>query len=270
MISLYKNIVTNYGEEVYIKYLNDIHVGYINTDYQRLANDIQKIQDNNNFYWVGGGDYLEAINKKDKRHLTSDEAKFLWGKNDILKVQKEYFIDSVLPIKDKCLAFLEGNHEQNMLEYHDRDVASELAKDLDIESKFLGYCGYLVLRFEVSGKTRMSVPIFLHHGYGYSVRPGSLATTLERVFIYNNCQVALLGHHHHRLDIEMTVLNPRGSYVEKQQKVAAYCGGYRESYSLTNKPERGYESEKGFPPNIPGGYILTINPTHRTIKLVKD
>lgn len=270
MITLYKTIdVPDSDTPIYIRNVTDIHAGCRFTDYSKLKKDIQAIKDNDNYYWVGGGDYGEFIDYKDRRFKASEVAEFMHGKDDLIATQLGFLGDILHPVNDKCLALVEGNHEVNASKYLGRDISDELSSSFGLNDSFLGWRGFVVLRFKVYGKIRFSLTIFLCHGIGSGRTIGGHAGYLHRYFSNYDADIILAGHRHQRVDIENVRIVHRGSGIEKRIQYAALCGAYR-CGSMSGEKDRAYESVAEYVPTVPGGYLIKVLPVQRKVALVKD
>lgn len=270
MKTLVKKMAAEGSMAIRIRYINDVHVGHRDVDYKKFENDIKTIRDNENHYWIGGGDYCEFFNRRDKRHSADNETDFCHGKTDIVQAQIDYFCDMIRPIMPKCLGIVEGNHENSMMVTYERDVTYEMLRMLDPGNQlFLGIAGFINLSFSFNDKRRRNVAIFCHHGYGGGVLKGGHALALERVFMWYDCDVALLGHRHIRMDIENIYQRPCGNGSQSQIRLAAFGGAYK-SQNEENIPDRSWETKRGFPPNVPKGYVLEVIPMYKEMKLIKD
>lgn len=271
MRTLNKKINVGAGDTIKIRYINDVHIGHRDVDYKKFENDIKTIKEGgDHYYWIGGGDFCEFFNRRDKRHSADNEADFCHGQTDIVRTQIDYFCDHINPIMPKCLGIVEGNHENSMMVTYERDVTYEMLRLVDPGAHlFLGVAGFIQLSASTNGHRRCTVSIFCHHGYGGGVLKGGHALALERVFMWYDCDVALMGHRHIRMDIENIFQAPSGGGSVSRMRLAAFCGAYK-AQNEDNIPDRSWETKRGFPPNVPKGYILEINPYFKELKLVKD
>jgi hypothetical protein len=254
---------------VRIKPLFDIHAGHRHVDYKKFEHICKEIKNDPNYYAIGGGDYGEFINRKDRRHQESMVANFCLGVDDVAKKQQEYLLDHLEPIKDKFIALLRGNHENTIQKHYGYDIMSRITAGLNAYERYLGFGGFVRLKFFLYGKLTSTFVFYLHHGFGGGRLAGGHALTLQRQFLWNDADVILLGHRHIKHRIEMQVRKPVGSRVLTLQKVAAFCGAFK-SDSISNDVTESWEDEKGFPPNSSGGYIVDISPYHKFVRIVED
>ena len=103
--------------------LTDVHCGARACDEKLFRQKIDEIAADPHAYWVGGGDYVDAICRAgDKRYHELTIAPWLYGKNDVMGRQRDRFVEMVAPIANKCLAMASGNHEFAAEKWYDRDL----------------------------------------------------------------------------------------------------------------------------------------------------
>lgn len=268
MINIVRTIKAESSDDlIRIRYLNDLHVGYKYVDYKKIERDVEEIKNDPNMYWIGGGDYGEFIDYKDRRFKGDEVANFVLGSGDIVQTQLDYLDSLFVPIRGKCLGLIEGNHEGSISKSTGRDVSKEIEKM--VGAKLLGWRGFITLRFMVFGKTRHSTIIYADHGHGSARTAGGHVGMLERSFRSYDADIILVGHRHQRYDIESIQIAPCGASIKRRIRYAALCGAYRGT-CIPGIPERSYEAVAGYEPSVPGGYVVNIMPVKKKIALVKD
>lgn len=252
--------------------LFDLHVGNSACDEVLLKRTVDDIADDPLCWWIGGGDYCDFINRKDRRYRETSTASWLWGVNDIAERQIERLTDLLKPIKDKCLGLLKGNHEDSVLQHYERDVYSRLVDRVKPDAGtpvMLGWQGFLRLKTRnlmSTGAVARSwmVTIYLHHGYGGGRMEGGDALALGRVFKNYDCDIALMGHRHKKISISQIQLSPgqRSKKVRERYQVAAFCGSFLRGYS----EDEVYPESKGLPPLPVGAIEIMLHPDKRVVK----
>lgn len=259
-------------------HLTDIHLGHSACDEQLLQEDIQRIADDENAYWGGGGDYIDAISRKgDKRFMESSLAAWLHGQNDVCGEQVRRFVELVKPIAHKCLYLLTGNHEDALLQYNDRDVYKDIcygvaaAAGKSAEALALGWEGFVGLTFKRgkhsggSGQyhDKYDLMLYSHHGSGGGRKLGGHALRMEEILLTYTCDLALLGHRHIQQIDKKFVVTPGKERAELKARVGVWCGSYLGSYIEADAggfPRGNYPQYKQLPPNATGGVSIEIEP----------
>lgn len=176
------------------------------------------------------------------------------------------------PIKDRVIGMLEGNHETAIRKYMDRSIASEIAKELGISGKLLGYQGFVQWAFKrrsVGPKTSSSacVIIHAHHGYQGGRRSGALIneSQLEKSR-YPSADIIMRGHAHQRLGNVFDAVVP-GRYHVRDAPWAYVCTGTyklgRVDTTINEAHHDTWEATKGFHPKSRGRLgppVITVTP----------
>lgn len=252
--------VTN-DDHISIIPVADVHGGSITCNERHFEAVVKRIQDTPNMYWVGMGDYLEAINRSDPRFDPRGLAKWI-GVHDLVDLgakQRDWFLDRILPIADKCLGLLGGNHEAAMLKWYERDVFFEIVAAIKQasgrESKLaLPYEGYVNLHMYRSDKRERGSRVVLnvHHGFGGGKLAGAKALNLQRWLWTHECDVAVFGHLHNLTAQKEAVeyVNGAGN-IRQRERFGCYAGAFM--------GRADYAVRKGFFPLPFGGVEIKIH-----------
>lgn len=210
--------------------------------------------------WIGMGDYGDWINRKDPRFKECAEASWLHGHNDLVKVQRDWIVAALEPIKDKCIGMVKGNHEETMEQHSERDVYGTLCEKMGATEQnplALSYAGFIRLVFDLTKTSRFTLDIFATHGWWGGRLHGNGALNLERLAGWVDAQVIFAGHDHKLKDIARVVVKPiRGGGVEYMTQVGASCGAFLDGAD--------YAEKSVFEPTPHGFQKLTVWPdSHR-------
>lgn len=221
--------------------IGDVHIGHAACNEAAFMADVERIRTDQNAYWIGIGDYIDAISRKgDKRYVETSLAPFLRDGPDPIGRQARRFISLVEPIAHKCLGLGIGNHEAAVLDHADRDVYLEIvrgiadAADRRIRDLAYGWETFITLKFrrgtaDSYGGTRRIV-VYTHHGSGGGRKQGGHALRMEEVLLTYECDLALLGHRHIRQVVNKTSVAPKGRGITYKERIGVWCGSYLEAY----------------------------------------
>ena len=172
------------GDQFELWGLGDFHAGAPDFDEAALRKDVKAIAANPLARVVLMGDYGDLIDPRRDRRADSQpiperyrDAMFAEG--GIPTETVAHVCELLEPIKDRVIGMLEGNHEMTVRKSMDRSIASEIAKELDISGKLLGYGGFVHWAFKRRShgdKPKSSgcvCTIHAHHGYQAGRRPGA-------------------------------------------------------------------------------------------------
>jgi len=132
----------------------------------------------------------------------------------------------IIPLNDIFYQKCQITHDNKIL-YRDWIWKLFLLRVFDAYDKYLGFDGFIRVLFRVSGKTELTTTIYVHHGYGGGRLAGGHALTLQRAFLWNQADVALMGHRHIRARHESIYNKPVGNKVLTLSRVSAFCGTFK-------------------------------------------
>jgi len=225
------------GDTFTIVPLADIHLGNAASDEKLFGSVVQRIRDDPDCYWVGLGDYCEFINRSDKRFSVTALADWLRVEHlaDLARAQRDRFLDYVLPIADKCLGLVSGNHETAIKKYYERDIHYEIVQAIKQAAGHppeyrlgLDVCGWMLLVFMRDGvRTRRSLKLYLHHGFVGGKLAGAKALNMQRWLWTHDADLVLFGHSHNTgVQVEAVEGLSRGGKVTYSHRMGAYAGTF--------------------------------------------
>jgi predicted phosphodiesterase len=229
--------------------LGDVHIGNRACDETLFASVVKRIKDDPTAYWIGMGDYADFVNRSDKRFSVTSLADWLKVEHlgDLAKAQRDRYLDHVLPIADKCLGLVGGNHERAIKRYYERDIHAEIVTAIKQAAGHppefrlgLDYCGWLQLFFRVDDKhTRGRTDIYLHHGFVGGKLAGAKALNMQRWLWSHDADLVLFGHSHNTgVQVEAVEEITRYGTVRYQHRIGAYAGTFMRGAEYAQ--EKGY------------------------------
>ena len=170
-------------ENIFLVGLFDIHIGNRFFDEKLFLETVKMIEENDNIYWIFGGDGLE--------NNTKNSVRSVYEQTMPPSEQKKYLENKTQKIAHKCLGAIEGNHEA----ISSRDVDISLISDI---AKNTWKCPYnmnsilLYLKVGVNYYT-----ICMRHGSGGGSTSGAkLNSAIKTQNIVSNAQIYFTGHTH--------------------------------------------------------------------------
>jgi hypothetical protein len=266
-------------------FLTDLHIGARACDEAKLKADIQTIKDDPNGYWIGGGDYIDAIARKgDKRYLESTLAIWIHGRDDVIGQQVRYTAAALKPIAAKCLGLVDGNHERAALKYGDRDAYGDIVRYVASYGKqepaalTLGTHGFMQLSISRKTGAKGSIAntwllsIYLHHGFGGGRLPGGHALQMGRTMAEYRADLILMGHRHVSMVLPRTYTRVNGKgEVETGQQLGIWGPSYLRAYVQPSKGDDEhlldtYSEEAGYSAQPTGMTLITLHPMERRME----
>lgn len=170
-------------ENIFLIGLFDIHIGNPFFEEKLFLQTIKLIEENDNIYWIFGGDGLENNIKNSVRSVYEQCMPPM--------EQKKYLENKTAKIANKCLGAIEGNHES----ISTREVGISLIEDI---AKNIWKCPYspnsLLLYLKI-GVNYYS--IFMRHGSGSSgTSAGKINSSVRTQNAVSNAQIYFTGHTH--------------------------------------------------------------------------
>ena len=237
--------------------LGDIHRGNPWMDEKCFYRTLDWIQEND-CYVILMGDYGECINAKDPRHdYNALDGKYPTPDKQYMKIEED-----LMPIKDKVLFMLEGNHEANFWRRHNHNYTSAIAHRLGVP--YTGISGYLLLKFwRKTGKShdRRTLEVYAHHGWaggrtaGYQVK---VIHDLRKIF--PNAHAYLMGHNHQlgeALPRTYLYVDKRTEEIREFTQHFFFTGSYIKGHE---KGKGSYVEARAYHPTMIGSPIIEIQP----------
>lgn len=266
---LKKKIACNWGDDITIFFLGDVHEGSANHAEKEFNESVdiikQELDKNPHAYWIGIGDYVDAINHRDPRFNPLELARKYEFKDlaNLCAKQTEYFYDKIKSISHRCLALLYGNHEESYVRHNAFDPVQLLQylimKDSNEECSpfILGYTGIITLSIDVKGH-RFKYDIALSHGAGGGgFREGYGINKVHDVFRWYDADCYVMGHIHRMMTDTQQRIYTQNEELKRKRILYGTNGCYMFKSSIGT---RGYFEGKPSPESSIGFLRLDIKP----------
>jgi predicted phosphodiesterase len=233
--------------------ISDVHVGHVDHDKKLFRNTVKWIKDND-AYTILLGDIIDGISQHDRRYENNSIAdEFKPYLDNLHYRQCEVFIKDIMPIKDKIIGIMGGNHEQKVKDQFGFDPISVIAQKL--EKPILTDPGYLIIKFHDEKATKV-YKIFCSHGNWMGGRKrGSKINNMEDKMSDFEFDMLCAGHTHdkwvstRKQIIPIVGRNNKITIIEKR-KTFINTGSFMSTY--TNSNHDTWASRKIFSPQSAG------------------
>jgi len=200
-----REFIVELTDETNFYFIGDIHEGNVNHAEPEFKKAVQIIKDDPNGYWIGLGDYVEAITLDDRKRFNPITIAKKYGIRDLKDLpykQMEVVYSRFQPIEDRCIALLIGNHEESYIKHNHSDIYSRFVEMFTPRPRKMGYVGFLKLKFKrKDGKNLFTTVVALNHGDGGGgFREGYPINKLWDVFRWVDADVSIMGHTHRLLE----------------------------------------------------------------------
>jgi len=230
--------------------IGDIHWGNNNVDKKMLNNVIKYVKEHR-CYWIGMGDYGDAIIPDDRRfNLDTIDAEYNTPKAQY-KAIKELF----RPIANKCLGLADGNHDYLHWIKHQHNYVEELAEDLGVP--YLQIDCFLRFYFK---RYNTNFDVYAHHGWtGARTKGGKINRIYDLEQIFPMCNLYVMGHMH---DLGLTD-KKINLWVDDDMKIRdkisyfLFSGSFLKGYVAD---QISYVEEKTYRPSVLGSPVLSVTP----------
>ena len=190
------------NEPTIIYFLSDIHMGSANMQEQAFSKAVKMIAADK-AYWVGLGDYVDAINHKDPRFNPSEISKRfnISDLADLPNKQVRALAEILSPIAGKCLGLIAGNHEDAYKRHNGFDVNAMLCELLKADN--LKQKAFIAVTHERYCNSKDKYPkavthtlCVCHGAGGGGMREGYPVNKTYDVFRYDIADAHIQGHMH--------------------------------------------------------------------------
>ena len=253
-----ERVISENGQPVDYVFLGDLHIGSGNCAYKELSDTIREISNNEHSRVILNGDLIDCITHKDKRFDAGDIADHYNIKQlrDLPVAQMDELFDIIMPIKDKIIAMIYGNHEYSYMKYNGFDPLNYFNGKLGINAEILGKKGYIISSIRKGdAKGRTWVMCAMHGRGGGGRTAGYKYNNVDAEFarIIADCKVQ--GHIHQQgadfIDYEMVNTNGDHKLIKMKRMWQGSHGCYL--YKSAMDKESYFEDGHGMHSSI--GYL---------------
>ena len=254
-----RKIEYKYGDTVKLVPIFDVHLGNAACDVAAFRKFLAGFDENT--YFIGGGDFFDAVVVTDKRYRKSIDAS---AGDDIIDQQIDKGEELLKPYAGRILGMGTGNHEDTVTKRSGTNMMARLCKRLDVP--FLGFSGLYKLQFREKGGRGRTVIIRYHHGWGGGSRTqGADLTKYSKDMAYWDADVFLYGHVHRQQTDQVPRLGLSGNRLIARPKIICICGTFLRTYTKGTDPT--YSEVCGYPPVAIGGVTVEITPNRSWVDM---
>ena len=255
------------GEKITIIPIGDTHLGAKNVDKEKLKGLIKYVKDTPGVYWVGMGDYIDAINYSDKR-FNAASTEDIADLDDLVNTQVGKFVAMFNPIANRCLGLLDGNHEETVRKRYHQDTVAQICRKMHVQR--LTYSCLMRIYFDHNRRScrgSRSIVLYAHHGHGASRTIGGRLNNVLNKSRGIDADVFIMGHCHLKANVDgerLYISQNRGgeAFVYSRKQLFATTGSFM--YAM-GEGYNTYSEIAGYDP-IPTGFIkIHIEPYKQVV-----
>jgi hypothetical protein len=255
-----------------LHHITDLHVGAPDFDEAAFIKRRDLIEIDPDARWTMGGDGGDLIRHNDPRYEVSSLHKRYREATDVGYATREHLVELFSPIVDKCWAWADGNHENKLNKFYGGNFGVEVCCDLGIESKFVGYRGFLALK-AIVGTRKAVMPLLLdiQHGWQTGRLKGGFLVQAERELGMTEADVVLRGHNHQPAAHSFITIGVtgggRGKIIQRMRTVVnggCWRTGYRDDLKDIDRNKLSevegdlWSETKGFRTERVGGPVISL------------
>ena len=218
------------SEEIRIIPLSDVHIGEHGFNEKLLDSVIKLVKENDNMYLVLLGDLINNALKTSKSDVYGDKL--------TPHEQVNYIVEKLMPVKDKILGCVSGNHEDRTSREVGIDLTEIIARLLEIPYDSAGIV--YQLKYGSFGSGKNNNVIYTTHGFGGAGTKGSKANKLQNLSNLCLADLYIMGHIHDIITFSDCVYVPDTRHNKMVLKKRTYLstgscleyGGYAEKMLL--------------------------------------
>lgn len=247
-------------DEFHLYTFGDKHDGTKHSSDSEFAKTVKKIKDDPLARWVDMADKLECIAPSDPRWDAGVIEDWV-DPDDVALTEANHYMDLVMPIRDKGLGMLLGNHEHALTKHYHIDIQKYICEKLNLPN--LGYSAFIRFKFR-RGQVGHELIGFFTHGAGCAITKGAKVNRLERIMDSFSADLYAHGHVHDIITNTKAYLSiDSENRVKQKVKVGAMTGCYFRTY--TQDVKASYGEIKNYPPVTLGCPVFTICPDKGTL-----
>ena len=244
-------------EDITIVPISDVHLGaaeHMERDWAEFVHQIQSIP---NAYVVLGGD---LINNSTRNSVANVFAEVMRPRE-----QKRVMAEMLMPIRDRILCAVSGNHERRSAKDADDDPTYDILCKLDLEHICRENVAFVKLQFgEQSGcgKQNPTYTFVVTHGAGGGILTGGAVNRNERFgYVIDGMDCLIVGHTH-----KPWVTQPSKIKIDPfNNKVS--IKPFKVVSSTSWLEYGGYAAQKMLIPSSHAPQIITVCGKHKEIKV---
>lgn len=257
--------LASYADTIKLTPLGDVHVGAAGCDETAFIEWVDLIAKDPNHYTILMGDMAECILPDDRRFDADEVADWLWARKNrsrIADAQYEWVYEQVKKIpSERILGILRGNHENTIKSKHYRDLALDLARNLNIP--YLDEQAFTQLHFTVKKSTKTALyDIYSIHGSQSGRKAGGKINLIQDLTGFIDADLILMGHVHDKIatrDVKL-YMDEKGNF-RSRERLYVITGTFLKTYS---EGTAGYGARANFRPTSVGPITVHIKPFHHT------
>jgi predicted phosphodiesterase len=244
-------------DDITIVPISDVHLGaaeHMEAEWNDFVNKIQSVP---NAYIMLGGD---LINNSTRNSVANVFAETMRPRD-----QKRLMAEMLMPIRDRVLCAVTGNHERRSEKDADDDPTYDIMCKLDLEHLYRENIAFLKLQFgkqNGDGKTNPTYTFVVSHGTGGGILTGGSVNRNERFgYVIDGMDCLVVGHTH-----KPWVTQPSKIKIDAHNNKVS-IKPFKVVSSTSWLEYGGYAAQKMLIPSSHAPQIITVCGNHKEIRV---
>ena len=182
------------GHDITIIPISDVHLGSPECMEQEFIKFIETVKETPNVYLILGGDLID----NGTRSSVTNPFRATMSPS----VQKREMANILMPVRDRILCMMPGNHERRSGKDADDDPCYDIAAKLDLENLYRENIAFIKIQLgleghDCAGFQRPCYVLTVVHGSGGGILTGGAVNRSERFgYVIDGADALILGHTH--------------------------------------------------------------------------
>ena len=194
MLSDFEIITHHFPEnrDILLFPISDVHLGASEHMEREWDDFCRKIEETPNAYIVLGGDLINNATRNSVSNVFEETMR--------PREQKKLIAEMLMPIRDRILCSVSGNHERRSGKDADDDPTYDIMCKLDLEHLYRENMAFVKIRIgkkEGNGSTNPTYMLTVTHGAGGGMLTGGAVNRNERFgYVIDGMDCLIVGHTH--------------------------------------------------------------------------
>lgn len=244
-------------EDIHIYPIADVHLGAeecMEREWGQFCNDV--LNDPNGYITLGG----DLVNNSTRNSVGSGVYRDIYSPRE----QKKKIAEALMPLRDRILCAVEGNHEARSSKESDDSITYDILCKLDLEHVYREYMAFVKMQWDCpkgNGKTNPCYVLCVTHGSGGGMTGASVNRNERYGYMLSNVDAIIVGHNHKPYVTEQSRIN-----VDTHNNKITLVP-FKVCSATSWLSYGGYAMQKMLLPSSHALQVMTLSGDHKEIKV---
>lgn len=237
--------------------VSDVHLGAAEHMTKEWAAFCDMVLSNEDIYLILAGDLINNTTRSSVANIFEETLR--------PREQKKQMVEMLLPIRDRILCSVGGNHERRSIKDADDDPCYDIMCKLDIENLYRANIAFLKIQMgkpRSSGKGNPTYTFAVTHGAGGGIYTGAAVNRNERFgYTIDGVDCLVVGHTH-----KPTISQPGKIKIDHQNN-QVYLSDFKVVSATSWLKFGGYAAQKMLLPSSHALQTIVLNGKKKEINV---